>query len=95
MKPEDFKRLEERFKRYGKGQITDKELEKRLMRQRPIVSLFYVFGLVAGLAAALNWPGPWFLPPFSSYLGWGILVLLAISLIKDWSRKEGAFFKRE
>ena len=89
MKPDKFQKRKKQYEDRAKVQITDEEFEKILERQRSIGMVVMAFCLIAGLAMAAEWPGRWAEPfgKFSSYLGWALVVISAVNLIRDLLKK--------
>lgn len=89
MKPDKFQKRKKQYEDRAKVQITDEEFEKMLGRSRSISMVVMPICLIAGLAMAVEWPGRW-VEPFgqvSSYLGWVVVVISGISLIRDVLKK--------
>lgn len=64
------------------------------MRRRLYSCIAVILAVIAAIAIAVDWPGRWFgrLYEFSSYVGWGIIIVLLLSLIKDFIKRGGAFY---
>jgi hypothetical protein len=89
VKPEEFEKRKRKYEERAKVQISDEEFRKLLARQRTMGIIIMFICLIAGLAMAADWPGRWIAPfgDFSSYLGWVVVVISAISLIRDFVTK--------
>ena len=85
MKSEKFRKQKEKYEKKTKRRLTDEEFERVLRKQRKIEMIIMSICLICGLAIAVEWPGRWIEPfgQFSSYLGWVIVAISAVSLIKD------------
>ena len=89
MKPEEFQKRKKQHEDRAKVQLTDEEFEKMLRRQRSCSMVVMPICLIAGLAMAADWPGRWVEPfgQFSSYLGWVVVVISGVSIIRDVLKK--------
>ena len=94
MKEAEFRKQKTAFEKMVKRKVGDEEFERRLKRTR--VALWFIWAtlIAIGLVEGLGWPEPWF-PPYSTILGWAVLAFTGFSLVRDWVRKEGTFFRRE
>ena len=93
MKTEEFSKQKATFEKTMRRKVSDEEFDRRLRKTRTALWFIWAICAIIGLVEALGWPEPWF-PPYSTILGWFVLGFTVFSLVRDWVRKEGAFYRR-
>jgi hypothetical protein len=94
MKEEVFRVQKAAFERMVNRKVGDEEFERRLEKTRTALCFIWAICIAIGLVEGLGWPEPWF-PPYSTILGWTVLAFTAFSLVRDWVKREGTFYRRE
>jgi hypothetical protein len=94
MKPEEFNKQLKDFEEKDGRRISKVNFDAHLKRRQMYSWIAVGFAVIAGISIGLEWPGRWFsrFGEYSSFVGWGIIIVLFLSLIKDFIKKDGAFY---
>ena len=94
MNLEEFNKQKKQQEDRQERQISRKVFDKSLKRRRIFTWVTVVIAFAAGVVIAAEWPERWFagLGEYSPYIGMAIILILIVSLFKDWIRKDGAFY---
>ena len=91
MKRLKFEKEKAKYEKMKKRSVTDGEFDRILRKRRAPQWIGVVLAFILGVAMIAEWPAPW-LGPLTVYMGWAIVIILLVDLIKDVLMKEGLFY---
>jgi fatty acid desaturase len=92
MRRAKFEKEKAKYERRKKRDVTDDEFERVMRRKIWTQWLGAFLGMIIGLAMIAEWPGPW-LGPLTTYVGWLIVVVWFLTIVRDAFTREGAFYR--